>query len=61
MRLLDITVIPSFNNSAASKKYVDDEIISGLAGVSGGILQAQADDRYVRKTKIALGGMDGHV
>ena len=34
---------------------MDDEIISGLAGVSGGVSQAQADARYVRKTKIALG------
>ncbi len=53
--VIGLSVVLSFNNSAASKKYVDDEIISGLTGVSGGISQAQADARYVRKTKIALG------
>ncbi len=50
--VIGLSVVPFFNNSAASKKYVDDEII---AGVSGGISQAQADGRYVRKTKITLG------
>ncbi len=53
--VIGLSVVPSFNNSATSKKYVDDEIISGLTGVSGRIAQAQADARYVRKTKIALG------
>ena len=53
--VIGLSGVPSFNNSAASKKYVDDEILAGLRGVSGGISQAQADARYVRKTKIALG------
>ena len=53
--VIGLSIVPFFNNSAASKKYVDDEIISGLAGVSSGISQAQADARYVRKTKIVLG------
>ncbi len=51
--VIGLSVVPSFNNSVASKKYVDDEII---AGVSGGISQAQADGRYVQKTKITIGG-----
>ena len=34
---------------------MDDEILAGLRGVSGGISQAQADARYVRKTKLELG------
>ncbi len=53
--VIGITSFPSFNNSLTNKKYVDYKITSGLAGVSGGISQAQADVRYVRKTKIALG------
>ena len=52
--VIGLSVIPSFNNSAASKKYVDDEILAGVSGVSGGISQAQADARYVKKIKIAL-------
>ena len=55
MRLFYVTSVPSFNNSLVNKKYVDDELTSGLAGVSGGITQAQADGRYVRKTKLTLG------
>ncbi len=51
--VIGLSVVPSFNNSAASKKYVDDEILAGVSGVS--ISQAQADGRYVRKTKITLG------
>ena len=54
--VIGLSVVPSFNNSVASKKYVDDEIIAGVSGVSGGISQAQADGRYVRKTKITIGG-----
>ena len=53
--VIGVTSFPSFNNSLTNKKYVDYKITSGLAGVSGGISQAQADARYVRKTKIALG------
>ncbi len=49
--LIGVTSVPSFNNSLVNKKYVDDEV----AAVSGGISQAQADTRYVRKTKITLG------
>ena len=41
--VIGLSVIPSFNNSAASKKYVDDEFLAGLKGVSSGISQAQAD------------------
>ena len=53
--VIGLSGVPSFTNSAASKKYVDDEILAGLRGVSSGISQTQADARYVRKTKIALG------
>ena len=53
--VIGVTSFPSFNNSLTNKKYVDYKITSGLAGVSGGISQAQADAKYVRKTKIALG------
>ncbi len=53
--VIGVTSFPSFNNSLTNKKYVDYKITSGLAGVSGGISQAQADARYVRKKKIALG------
>jgi hypothetical protein len=53
--VIGVTSVPSFNNSLVNKKYVDDEITSGLAGVSGGITQAHADNRYVRKTKLTLG------
>ncbi len=53
--VIEVTSFPSFNNSLTNKKYVDYMITSGLAGVSSGISQAQADARYVRKTKIALG------
>ena len=49
--VIGVTSIPSFNNSLVNKKYVDDEV----AAVNGGISQAQADARYVKKTKIALG------
>ena len=42
--------VPNTDNSAASKKYVND----GFSTASG-LTQAQADNRYVRKTKIALG------
>ena len=52
--VIGVTSFPSFNNSLTNKKCVDYKITSGLAGVSGGISQAQADARYVRKTKIAL-------
>ena len=48
--------VPNTDNSAASTKYVND----GFSTASG-LTQAQADNRYVRKTKIALGEMDGHV
>ncbi len=50
--VIGVTSVPSFNNFLVNKKYVDDEIIS--AGVSG-VTQAQADSRYVRKTKLTLG------
>ena len=53
--VIGVTSVPSFNNSLVNKKYVDDEITSGLTGVSGGITQAQADGRYVRKMKLMLG------
>ena len=49
--VIGVTSVPSFNNSLVNKKYVDDSI----AAVSGGISQAQADARYVEKTKITLG------
>ncbi len=49
--VIGVTSVPSFNNSLVNKKYVDDEV----AAVNGGISQAQADARYVRKTKITLG------
>ncbi len=41
--------VPNTDNSTASKKYVD-----GRSSMSG-LTQVQADNRYVRKTKIALG------
>ncbi len=37
---------PSDDSSATSKKYVDDEI----AKVGGGLDQATADNRYLKKT-----------
>ena len=49
--VIGVTSVPSFNNSLVSKKYVDDSI----AAINGGISQAQADARYVEKTKITLG------
>ncbi len=49
--VIGVTSVPSFNNSLVNKKYVDDEV----AAVSGGISQAHADARYVRKTKLTLG------
>ncbi len=49
--VIGVTSVPSFNNSLVNKKYVDDEV----AAVNGGILQAHADGRYVRKTKLTLG------
>ena len=49
--VIGVTSVPSFNNSLVNKKYVDDSI----AAVNGGISQAQADARYVEKTKITLG------
>ncbi len=49
--VIGVTSVPSFNNSLVNKKYVDDEV----ATVNGGISQAHADARYVRKTKITLG------
>ncbi len=49
--VIGVTSVPSFNNSLANKKYVDDEVLA----LSGGINQTQADARYVRKTKITLG------
>ena len=49
--VIGVTSVPSFNNSLVNKKYVDDEV----QAVSGGITQADADARYVRKTKITLG------
>jgi hypothetical protein len=51
-RLLDV---PPTDNSAASKKYVDDKF-----SAASGMTRAQADGRYVRKTKIAW-RVDGHV
>ncbi len=49
--VIGVTSVPSFNNSLVNKKYVDDSITA----INGGISQAQADARYVRKTKITLG------
>ncbi len=49
--VIGVTSVPSFNNSLVNKKYVDDEV----AAVNGGISQAQAHARYVKKTKITLG------
>ena len=49
--VIGVTSVPSFNNSLVNKKYVDDEV----AAVNGGISQAQADARYMKKTKITLG------
>ena len=46
--VIGLTSVPSFNNSLVNKKYVDDEV----AAVSGGILQVQADAKYVRKVKL---------
>ncbi len=39
---------PSVDSSAASKKYVDDEIAKVPTG--GGLDQATADNRYLQKT-----------
>ncbi len=50
--VIGVTSVPSFNNSLVSKKYVDDEV----AAVNGGILQVQADARYVRKTETTIRG-----
>ncbi len=44
------TIPPPTDNSAASKKYVDDRF-----STASSMTQAQADGRHVRKTKIALG------
>ncbi len=49
--VIGVTSVPSFNNSLVNKKYVDHEV----AAVNGGISQAHAEARYVRKTKITLG------
>ena len=49
--VIGVTSVPSFDNSLMNKKFVDDSI----AAVNGGISQANADARYVRKTKITLG------
>ena len=49
--VIGVTSVPSFDNSLVNKKFVDDSI----AAVNGGISQANADARYVRKTKITLG------
>ena len=57
--VIGVTSFPSFNNSLTNKKYADYKITSGLAGVSGGISQAQADERYVRKTKIWIDTFGG--
>ena len=48
--VIGVTGVPSFNNSLANKKYVDDEV----SAVRGGMTQASADARYVRKTKLTL-------
>ena len=49
--VIGVTSVPSFDNSLVNKKFVDDSI----AAVNGGISQANADARYIRKTKITLG------
>ncbi len=41
---------PSGDSSAASKKYVDDEIAKVSTGSGGGLDQATADNRYLQKT-----------
>ncbi len=41
---------PSSDSSAASKKYVDDEIAKVPTGGGGGLDQATADNRYLQKT-----------
>ncbi len=41
---------PSADSSAASKKYVDDEIAKIPPSSGGGLDQAQADVRYLQKT-----------
>ena len=41
---------PSVGSSAASKKYVDDEIAKVNTGSGGGLDQATADNRYLQKT-----------
>ena len=41
--------VPPTDNSATSKKYVDSKIMQP------GLSQVQADNRYVRKTKLTLG------
>ena len=48
--VIGVTSVPSFNNSLVNKKYVDDEV----SAVSGGITQAHADGRYVKKVKLEL-------
>ncbi len=41
---------PSGDSSAASKKYVDDEVAKVNTGGGGGLDQATADGRYLQKT-----------
>ena len=41
---------PSGDSSAASKKYVDDEVAKVNTGSGGGLDQATADGRYLQKT-----------
>ena len=41
---------PSSDSSAASKKYLDDEIAKVSTGSGGGLDQATADNRYLQKT-----------
>ena len=41
---------PSGDSSAASKKYVDDEVAKVNTGSGGGLDQATADNRYLQKT-----------
>ncbi len=41
---------PSSDSSAASKKYVDDEVAKVSTGSGGGLDQATADGRYLQKT-----------
>ena len=48
--VIGVTSVPSFNNSLVNKKYVDDEV----AAVNGGISQADADARYVKKVKLTI-------